>query len=138
MGPYVSKEHPLESAAKMLNIMKEIQQSVPDIAVLATGFSWFRDYAPNVMAGGIKEGWFTMAGFGRQAFAYPDFAKDIIKNGKMDRSKCCIACGKCSEIMRDGGKTGCVIKDSAVYGPLYKLGREGKPSLVGTHEGEHI
>jgi 2,4-dienoyl-CoA reductase-like NADH-dependent reductase (Old Yellow Enzyme family) len=138
MGAYVANEHPLESLAKMLNIIKELQQSVPEMVVLATGFTWFREFAANVMAGGIKEGWFKMAGFGRQAFAYPDFGKDIMKSGKLQREKCCITCSKCTEIMRDGGKTGCVIKDSEVYAPLYKAGREGKPSLVGRTIGEHI
>jgi hypothetical protein len=56
----------------------------------------------------------------------------------MDRKKCCIACSKCTEIMRDGGKTGCVVKDAEVYGPIYREGRAGKPSLVGTNVGEHI
>lgn len=138
MGPYIANEHPLQSAEKMLNIVRQIQASVPEVTILATGFTWFREYAANIMAGGIENGWFKMAGVGRQAFAYPDFCKDIILNGGMDRKKCCIACSKCTEIMRDGGKTGCVVRDAEVYGPIYKEGRSGKPSLVGTNVGEHI
>ena len=137
-GSYIPPNHPLVGVAKMLNIIKEIQQSVPEMLVVATGFSWFREYAPFIAAGGIKEGWFKIAGFGRQAFAYPDFARDILKEGKMDRKKCCIACSKCSEIMRDRGKTGCVIRDNSVYGSIYKAGRQGKVSLIGSHEAEHI
>lgn len=138
IGPYTSLEDPIQSAAKMLNIVKELQQAVPDMIVIATGFTWFRDFAPFVAAGGIKEGWFKMAGFGRQAFAYPDFAKDIINNGEMDRNKCCITCSKCSEIMRDGGKTGCVIRDREVYGDIYNEGRKGKPSLQSTVLADHV
>ncbi len=122
IGPYIPKEEQLISVARMLNSIKIIQQSVPEVIVIATGFSWFREYAPLIAAGGIKEGWFKMAGFGRQAFAYPNFVIDIIQKGKMERSECCITCSKCSEIMRDGGKTGCVIKDSQVYAPIYRAG----------------
>jgi len=138
MGPYIANEEQLISEARMLNAIRKIQQSVPEITVIAVGFSWFREYAPFIAAGGIKEGWFKMAGFGRQAFAYPDFASDIIKTGKMNRSKCCIACSKCTEIMRDGGKAGCVIKDSEVYAPIYRAGRKGKPSAPSNRVDEHI
>jgi 2,4-dienoyl-CoA reductase-like NADH-dependent reductase (Old Yellow Enzyme family) len=122
----------------MLNIMREIQKAVPQMIIVGTGLSWFRDFAPNIAAGAIKDGWFKMAGFGRQAFAYPDFAKDIIFNGKMDRKKCCIACSKCTQIMRDKGRAGCVIKDSEVYLPIYLAGREGKDNAFGNNEAEHI
>ncbi|HZJ82191.1 MAG TPA: flavin oxidoreductase/NADH oxidase [Clostridia bacterium] len=138
IGYYLPYEHPLEAIARMLNIIQQIQNSVPQMAVMATGFSWLREFAPYVAAGGIREGWFTLAGFGRQSFAYPDFARDIIDKSSMDRSKCCIACGKCSEIMRDGGRTGCVIKDSKVYAPIYRQGRQGKPPITGTHIAHHV
>lgn len=138
MGPYRAPEHPLQGVERMLTVIKEVQQAVPEVAVIATGFSWLREFGANVAAGGIKEGWFKLAGFGRQAFAYPDFARDILVKGAMERNKCCIACGKCSEIMRDVGKAGCVIRDNKVYGPIYQAGRKDKPSLVGTHTAEHI
>ncbi|MDK2809395.1 MAG: hypothetical protein PWR27_104 [Petroclostridium sp.] len=138
VGPYTPPQHPLEGIAKMLRIIREIQQSIPDMAVVSTGFSWLREFAPYVAAGGIKEGWFKLAGFGRQAFAYPDFARDIIEKGAMERDKCCIACSNCTVIMRDGGKSGCVPKDAKVYGPIYKEGRQGKPPIKGEHVAEHI
>ena len=122
-GPYTPPQHPLAGTAKMLGIIKEIQQAVPQMVIVSTGFSWLREYGANVAAGGIKEGWFKLAGFGRQGFAYPDFARDIIKEGGMKREKCCIACSNCTVIMRDVGKTGCVPKDAAVYGPIFKEGR---------------
>lgn len=137
-GPYLPKEHPLQGVNKMLKITSEIQKEVPDMVVIASGLTWLRDFAPNVAAGCMQENWFKLAGFGRQAFAYPEFAKDILTNGTMDKKKCCITCGKCSEIMRDGGTSGCVIKDNEVYGPIYKKGREGKPSLASTHTANHV
>jgi 2,4-dienoyl-CoA reductase-like NADH-dependent reductase (Old Yellow Enzyme family) len=137
-GPYIPPEHPLIAVARMLDMTRQIQQSVPDMVVAATGFSWMREFAANIAAGCIKDGWFKAAGFGRQAFAYPDFARDILEKGVMERKKCCITCGKCSEIMRDGGCTGCVPKDAEVYVPIYQEGRKGKNSLVGKHIAEHV
>lgn len=138
LGYYLPPEHPLEGTARMLDIIRQIQESVPQMAVMATGFSWLREFAPYIAAGGIEEGWFTIAGFGRQSFAYPDFARDIIENGSMDRKKCCIACSKCSEIMRDWGRTGCVIKDAKIYAPIYKEGRRGKPEIDRNRIARHV
>ena len=77
-----------------------------------------------------------IAGFGRQSFAYPDFARDIIAHGAMLRKKCCTACTKCTEIMRFGGQTGCVIKDSKTYLPVWREATNGRTMMsekIGSH-----
>jgi hypothetical protein len=56
----------------------------------------------------------------------------------MDRKKCCIACGKCTELMRLGGGCGCVIQDAEVYRPIYNKLKEGQPSMVGKEVAEHL
>ena len=71
-------------------------------------------------AGYIGNGGFDFAGFGRTILAYPDFARDIMQTGGMKPEKCCVCCSKCSEIMRAGSTPGCVIRDAAVYGPIYR------------------
>jgi 2,4-dienoyl-CoA reductase-like NADH-dependent reductase (Old Yellow Enzyme family) len=73
------------------------------------------------VAGFIQNGGFDFAGFGRTIFAYPDFAKDILKTGAMAENKICICCSKCTEIIRTpGGTPGCVIRDRELYGPIYQ------------------
>jgi len=76
-------------------------------------------------------------GFWRQSFAYPDFARDIIAHGAMLRKKCCITCTKCTEIMRFGGQTGCVVKDSKVYLPIRREVTNGR-SMMSTKTGCHV
>jgi hypothetical protein len=71
-------------------------------------------------AGMVESGKADIAGFGRQAFAYPEFANDIIHKGQLDPNKCCITCSKCSELMRSGSVAGCVIRDKEVYMPIYR------------------
>ena len=73
------------------------------------------DYAANAIENGVTD----FAGFGRMTFAYPTFYKDYLETGILDKNKVCIKCGKCSELMRAGTVSGCVIRDSEVYMPYY-------------------
>ena len=63
-------------------------------------------------------------GLGRSSFAYPDAPRDIILRGAMEPGKCCTTCSKCTQIMRDHGRSGCVVRDAKVYAPLYQQYRE--------------
>ena len=120
-GGYETKEHPLEGVARMLKGIADIKREVPGMKLIASAFSYLGAAAPFVAAGFIEAGLFDIAGFGRTIFAYPDFAKDILNNGCMDKNKLCICCSKCSEIMRTpGGTPGCVIRDSKLYAPIYQ------------------
>ena len=136
-GPYVAPEHPVESAARMLNIIKEMKAAVPDMTLVGTGFTWFREYGANIAAGCIEQGWMDIAGFGRQSFAYPDFARDIVDSGAMLRNKCCTTCTKCTELMRFGGQAGCVVRDSKVYLPLWRDATNGR-TMMSTRTGNHV
>ncbi len=119
-GGYVPDEHPLKGVARMTKGIAEIQKSVPQIAVVGTGYTYLRQFSPYLAAGSLESKDVTLVGYGREAFAYPNYAKDILQNGYMQKEKCCIACGKCTEIMRAGGTAGCVIKDSEIYAKIYR------------------
>ena len=125
VGGYEEPEHPLTGVGRLVNITGEIQKEFPDIAILGTGYSWLRTLFANVGAANKTAGLATLIGAGRMAFAYPDFAKDIITKGRMYPEKVCVSCSACTQIMRDGGTTGCVIRDNEVYGPIFEHGRMG-------------
>ena len=121
MGPYTAEEHPLCGVKRILEGTAELKSRIPEMAIICSAVSFLGVAAPHVVAAYIKDGKFDFAGFGRTIFAYPDFAKDIIKNGELAANKCCICCSKCTEIMRKpGGTPGCVIRDRDVYLPIYK------------------
>lgn len=120
MGGYVPDEHPLESVARMMCCVGEIQKNNPDMLVVGSGFSYLRQYSPLMAAAAVENGVCQMVGYGRESFAYPNFITDLKNNGKMEPQKCCIACGKCTELMRMGTVAGCVIKDSELYAKFYK------------------
>lgn len=125
-GPYDPPEDPLIGVARMADCIATVAGAFPDLAVIASGMSYLRQLSPCFAAGMVAQKGVAMAGFGREAFAYPSFAGDILKTGQMDTKKCCIACGKCTELMRMGQRAGCVVRDSAIYAPFY---REGKESM---------
>ncbi len=123
VGGYEEPEHPLVGVSRLVNVTGEVQKEFPDIAIVGTGYSWLRTLFANVAAANKKNGLVTLAGAGRMAFAYPDFAKDIIEKGRMYPEKVCISCSACTQIMRDHGMAGCVVRDNEVYGPIFRLGR---------------
>ncbi len=122
-GSDVPDEHPLAGVVRFLGITRKIQQAFPDLPVIGGGYSWLRGLMPQVAAGVVRAGGATLVGQGRGAFAYPDSVRDILETGRMDPQKVCVACSGCTQIMRDGAKTGCVVRDSEIYGPQYRLGR---------------
>ena len=120
-GGYDIDEHPLEGVARMLHGIATLKQAVPDMKIISSALSYLGVAAPNVVSAFIQEGGFDIGGFGRTIFAYPDFAKDILTKGGMNKNNICICCSKCTHIMRQpGGTPGCVIRDREVYAPLYQ------------------
>ncbi len=122
-GGRAPDEHPLRGIARFLQITRAVQERYPDLPVIGSGYSWLRQFMPQVAAGVLSSGGATLVGQGRGAFAYPDSVRDILERGAMDPRKCCVTCSGCTQIMRDGAKTGCVVRDAEVYGPQYRLGR---------------
>ena len=120
MGIPIPDEHPLTSIARLFSFTELIAGAAKGIPVVGNGYSWLREYAPYAGAANLKKKTCSFIGFGRLSFAYPEAARDIIVDGCLDKEKCCVACSKCTQIMRDHGRTGCVMRDQQVYLPLYR------------------
>ena len=114
-----SPEDAVVGTARILNGAIEVQRAYPDMVMIGSGISWLRDLWPNTAAGAIADG-LKLIGLGRQAFAFPGYAKEILETGRLDRKHTCIACAGCTWLMRKGGPTGCSQFDRDVYGPIYK------------------
>lgn len=122
-GAPLPQEHPLEGVARFLHIVRQIQQAHPSLPVVGGGYSWLRQFFPYVAAAAVARGWVSLVGGGRMAFAYPDFPRELLEGRRLDPERVCVACSACTQIMRDGGRTGCVPRDAAIYEPIYKAGR---------------
>lgn len=104
---------------RVCDVTKEITEAFPDIKFAVSALSYEGEnaveYADELLSSSIGD----FAGFGRMTFAYPTFYKDYLETNKLDKNKVCIKCSKCSELMRAGTVSGCVIRDSEVYMPYY-------------------
>lgn len=104
-----------------LMAVKLLKEQVDGVVFMCTGLSAFGDQGGFVGAGGVREGWFDIAGFGRQGFAYPEFASDLLQGGRMEAGKCCIDCGQCFKLMEPGRcRIGCIVRDRDEFMPLYR------------------
>lgn len=119
-GIPVPDEHPLISVARLFELTRQIQKAAGEVPVIGNGYTWLRQFAPYAGAANLRDGSCQMVGFGRSSIAYPDGPRDILINGKMCPEKCCVTCSKCTQIMRDHGHTGCVVRDGERYIPLYR------------------
>ncbi len=124
VGAPVTEEHPLEGVARIIDLARQVKEAHPDLVVVGSGYSWLRQYLGNAAAAVLGRGWADIIGAGREAFAYPDFARDLLNEGAMKTRGVCVACSRCSQIMRDHGRTGCAMFDREIYGPIYEEGRQ--------------
>ena len=119
-GGYTPEEPPLAGVQRMLCGTRDVAAALTGrIPVICSGLTFLGALAPSVAAGCIEADWFQMAGWGRQTLACPDMARDILQKGGLEQKRLCLACSKCTELMRAGGTPGCVVRDSGVYLPLY-------------------
>ena len=114
-GNYVPDEHPLTGIGRMMKGVSEIQHAIPDLPVMGSAFSYLRQFSLNLAAGMVNGSHCALAGFGRMAFANPDFVQEGRNTGELDRRKVCLSCGKCALLLRAGTPAGCVMRDREVY-----------------------
>ena len=98
-GPYQPPVHQLYHLTKLLQACRTLKQALPPdapVRFMASGLTWLRHLAGPAAAGLVASDWSDLAGFGRQAFAYPSLATDLLTQGGLDSRKCGLSCGKCS------------------------------------------
>lgn len=112
-------EEPLKSVERHLSLTARVKRSVPSLLVAGAGYTYLGAAAAQAGAFTLEHGRADFIGFGRQAFAYPGFAGELLANGEMDASRMCVCCGKCSMLMRAQAPAGCAVRDKA-YGRIFR------------------
>ncbi len=125
-GARQAPEHPLEGVCRGIAITAEAQRAYPDLPMAGFGYSWLRQFIPNVAAGIVRDGGAAFVGLGRELLAYPDMPLDILRKGAADSRKVCVTCSYCSEVMARGGIAGCYVRDQEGYGEIFKAYQAGK------------
>lgn len=120
MGKYQPDEHPFAGLDRMINGIGAVKKEVPGMVIYASAPTYLRSYADLFTAGAVEEGLCDGMLFGRMAFADPDFANEIVKNGRIDPARVCLTCGKCGDLIRAHKPTGCVVRDAKTFLPYYK------------------
>ena len=118
-GPYVPPEPPVKGVERLLTLAAEAKAGVPEMAFIGAGYSWLKGFAVQAGAYALEIGHADFIGFGRQAFANPGFANDILETGEIAPGKTCITCTRCVELMRSMLPAGCVVRDK-MYARLYQ------------------
>ncbi len=128
-GKYVPDEHPLTGIARMIHGIAEVKKEVPDMTVYGSAPSYLRQYADLFTAGAVEQGMIDGMLFGRMAFADPDFANEILHDGRIDPRRVCVTCGKCGDLIRAYKPTGCVVRNYKIFGKFYQEYVEESRSL---------
>lgn len=131
-GNYEQPEHPLVGVNRHFRIAGELQRAFPDLPMVGSGYSWLQIYSIQAGARNVAEGNIRFVGLGRNALAYPEFARDALQNGKLDERRVCKTLTYCTYLMRQKDHplgqwpAGCPPFDKEMYGPIIKEVRAAK------------
>ncbi|MBP3396409.1 MAG: flavin oxidoreductase/NADH oxidase [Clostridia bacterium] len=117
-GGYVPPEAAEAGLARFVAIERHIKKAFPTLTVVGSGLSYYRAELFERAEQLLREGVCDLVGFGRAWLAYPDFYRDH-QNGCFNDKKSCLACSKCTALMRAGKVSGCAVFN-AYYRELYK------------------
>ena len=117
-GGYVPPESPEAGLARFVTVERHIKEKFPTLVVVGSGLSYYRDDLMEQSNRLLTEGICDLVGYGRMWLAYPEFFRDW-QSGSFTPKKCCMACSKCTELMRAGQVSGCAVFNE-YYRNLYK------------------
>ncbi|HMP17047.1 MAG TPA: NADH:flavin oxidoreductase, partial [Gemmatales bacterium] len=123
---YHSPEHPLVGVDRHVRLAAQVQQQNPDLVCIGSGYSWLQEFLFHVGAANILQNRISLVGVGRASLSQPDFARQLLEHGKLDRKRVCRTFSYCTALMRSKHNAegqfpaGCPPFDKEVYGPIWK------------------
>jgi 2,4-dienoyl-CoA reductase-like NADH-dependent reductase (Old Yellow Enzyme family) len=122
---YETPEHPLIGVDRHFRLAGQLQQAFPHLPMVGSGYSYLQEYLLHAGAANVRDGRITIVGVGRAALPQPDFARQLLEHGRLDRKRVCRTFSYCTALMRakhnELGQfaTGCPPFDKEVYGPIW-------------------
>ena len=107
-GGYEPPEAPAEGLKRFEIIEKHIKETFPSLVVVGSGLSYYREDLMEQSERQLREGICDLVGYGRMWLAYPGFYRDF-SAGRFEAKKCCMACSKCTVLMRHKQVSGCAV-----------------------------
>ncbi len=123
---YESPEHPLIGVDRHFRATETIQRANPDLAIIGTGYSYLQEFLPQAAAANVRDNRVSIVGVGRGTLAQPDWVRQLLDHGKLDRKRVCRTFSYCTALMRAKDHplgqfpTGCPPFDKEVYGDVWK------------------
>ncbi|MBE6696815.1 MAG: flavin oxidoreductase/NADH oxidase [Ruminococcaceae bacterium] len=117
-GGYEPPEAPEVGLARFITVQSHIKEKFPEITLVGSGLSYYRQDLMDKAEQMIESGAADLVGFGRASIAYPMLYRDWL-DGKFDVKKTCVACSKCTALMRHKCVSGCAVFNE-YYRNLYK------------------
>jgi len=112
---YLPPEDPLVGVARQIDTVRRCKESLPDVPIVGTGYSYLQDYLPNVAQATVRAGWTDFVGLGRMVLAYPELPADTLAGRPLARKRVCRTFSDCTTAPRNGLISGCFPLD-----PYYK------------------
>ena len=119
-------EHPLVGVDRHFKATEAIQRANPDFPVVGTGYSYLQEFLPQAAAANVRDGRVSVVGVGRATLAQPDWVRQLLDRGKLDRKRVCRTFSYCTALMRTKTHplgqypTGCPPFDKEAYGDIWK------------------
>ncbi len=126
---YESPEHPLVGVDRLFMLADAFQAAVPGVPVVGSGYSYLQEFLMHAAAANVRDGRCAFAGVGRATLAQPDFVKQVMDHGRLDRQRVCRTFSYCTALMRskhnDLGQfpTGCPPFDKEGYAAIWQEAR---------------
>lgn len=123
---YESPEHPLVGVDRHFRAAATVQSAFPDLALVGTGYSYLQEFLPQAAAANVRDGRVNIVGVGRATLAQPDWVRELLDRGKLDRKRVCRTFSYCTALMRAKNhplgqyETGCPPFDKEAYGAVWK------------------
>ena len=123
---YESPEHPLVGVDRHFKATETIQRAFPDLALVGTGYSYLQEFMPQAAAANVRDGRVSIVGVGRGTLAQPDWVRQLLDTGKLDRKRVCRTFSYCTALMRAKQhplgqyETGCPPFDKEAYDKVWK------------------
>src|SRR5438132_14385075 len=127
---YETPEHPMIGVDRHFRLTSQLQQRFPQLPLVGSGYSYLQEFLCHAGAANLRDGRTTFVGVGRAALPQPDFARQLLTEGRLDRKRICRTFSYCTALMRAKNNqlgqfaTGCPPFDKQVYGPIWEQAKK--------------
>ena len=108
---YQPLEDPLVGVVRQIQAVALLKESVPDLLMVGTAYSYLQEWLPNVAQHIVRTGKADFVGLGRMILSYPEMPADVLAGRPLQRKLICRTFSDCTTAPRNGLVSGCYPLD---------------------------